>query len=121
VARRVDAPAEVVWDVLVSFADWPVWGPTVTAVDAPDERLELGARGTVRAVGGLRLPFVVTGFEPGRYWSWKVGGVAATDHLVEPLGPDACRISFGVPVAAFPYLLVCRAALGRIAAEAVAR
>ncbi len=120
VARRVDAPADAVWDVLVSVAEWPDWGPSVTAVEAPGEGLGPGTRGSVRTVGGLRLPFEVTGFVPGRYWSWKVGGVTATDHLVEPLGPDACRLSFGVPAVAFPYLLVCRVAIGRIARKAVA-
>jgi hypothetical protein len=34
---------------------------------------------------------------------------------VEPLGPDRCRLSFGVGWVALPYLAVCRVAIGRIA------
>jgi hypothetical protein len=38
---------------------------------------------------------------------------------VEALGPDRCRVGFGVPWVAAPYLLVCRAAIIRIRRIAV--
>jgi len=41
--------------------------------------------------------------------------IPATSHLVEPAG-RGCRISFSGPAPAFAYIVVCRLALGRIAA-----
>ncbi len=29
----IDAPREVVWDVLVGFAEWPAWNPGVASVE----------------------------------------------------------------------------------------
>lgn len=43
-----------------------------------------------------------------------VAGVPATDHTVESLGPDRCRVSFGAPWVAVPYLAVCRLASSRL-------
>ncbi len=60
------------------------------------------------------MPFVVGIVEPESYWDWRVAGVAATGHRVEPLGPNRCRLTFTVPGWAFGYGLVCRLALMRI-------
>jgi len=73
-----------------------------------------GLRGRVRTRLGLSLPFEITAVEPGRAWRWRVAGVAATGHRVEPLGPMRCRVVFEVPRWAAPYALVCRAALRRL-------
>jgi hypothetical protein len=67
----------------------------------------------VETVGGLRLPFEITGFEPDRAWSWTVRGVGATDHTVESAAAGT-RVSFGVPWLAVPYLGVCAVALRRL-------
>jgi uncharacterized protein YndB with AHSA1/START domain len=113
VSRVVAAPPAVVWDLLVDVAAWPRWGPSVRAVSLDGERIKLGSRGVVETVGGFRLPFEVTAMDDGRAWSWTVGGIAATDHAVEPT-PDGTRVSFGVPWVAAPYLGVCALALHRI-------
>lgn len=113
VSRRVEVPAARAWDLLVETERWPEWGPSVLAVDAPP-RVGPGTRGRVRTpLGWLR--FEVTGYEEGRAWRWRVAGMPATGHRVEPLGAQACRITFEVPLWATPYALVCRVALGRIA------
>ena len=65
-------------------------------------------------MGGIRLPFEVTRFEPGRRWAWSIAGVAATDHVVEPLDGGRCVVSFGTPWPAAAYLAVCRWALARL-------
>lgn len=114
VDHEIDAAATAVWDLLTDTAAWPEWGPTVQAATVDGGVLQLGATGTVRTVVGLELPFVVTDFEPERSWSWKVGGVPATSHRVESLGPDRCRAGFGIWWAGAPYLAVCRVALGRL-------
>lgn len=114
VDQTIDAPAERVWDLLTNTAAWPEWGPTVRSATLDGEELEAGATGTVRTSVGFELPFEITEFETGRRWSWKVGGVPATSHEVEPLSPERCRAGFGIWWAGAPYLAVCRLALCRI-------
>jgi uncharacterized protein YndB with AHSA1/START domain len=115
VDRVIAAPPSVVWNLLVDLDVWPQWGPTVSAawLDAPHTRLELGATGTVRTSVGLAAPFIVNEFEPGRHWGWKVAGIPATHHRVEPSGNNS-RASMSVPWWAAAYLSVCAIALRRI-------
>jgi len=75
-------------------------------------------RGRVQSAAGLWLPFAITHWEPGRAWSWRVAGVPATGHRVDPLGPRRCRVSFLIPRWAPFYRPVCRLALRRLAARA---
>ncbi len=114
VDREVAAPAAVAWALLSGPDRWPEWGPTVRGAELDADRLGPGVTGRITTAVGVRLPFEVTRYEEGQRWSWRVLGIPATDHLVEPLGADRCRVRFGVPVFAAPYALVCRAALGRI-------
>lgn len=113
--REVDAPAEVGWLMMADTAWWPRWGPSVRAVEPAAGLVVPGLEGRVRTPVGLWLPFVVDEVDEGRSWRWTVAGVAATDHAVEPRGPEACRVGIGVPRYASPYLAVCRVALGRLA------
>lgn len=112
--KEIAAPAAVLWRLLVDTDRWPDWGPTVRAVELDARRLALGSRGRVQTAVGLWVPFEITRFEEGRAWSWKVGGVAATDHKVETVDDLRCRAGFGTPWVAAPYLGVCRLALGRL-------
>ena len=114
VSRDVAAPVERVWALLVDVESWPRWGPSVRRAAVGAGGLALGRHGTVTTVLGLRLPFEITGFRPGRAWSWTVAGWPATDHEVEPIELDLTRVRFGVPAIAWPYLAVCRIALRRI-------
>ena len=63
---------------------------------------------------GVRLSFEITAHEDGVRWAWTVAGVPATDHTVEALGAERCRVGFGVPWPAALYLVVCRVALRRL-------
>ncbi len=114
VTAAIDAPASEVWDLLVDPAAWPRWGPSVRRASVEGGTLELGARGTIETALGVSLAFEITTFVNGSRWAWKVGGVNATDHRVEPLGPHRCRVGFGVAWLAAPYLGICRMALGRL-------
>jgi len=87
----------------------------VRAVDAPQRFINAGMRGRVQTTPGLWLPFAITGWEEGRSWAWRVGGIPATGHIVRPTGPDTCRITFTVPAWAPFYVPVCRIALTRLA------
>lgn len=121
VARVVAAPPERLWALLIDLDAWPRWGPTVTGAELTDvTSLGLGAHGRVRTLAGVTLPFEVTAYDEGRSWAWRVAGVPATTHEVEP-HPDGCRVRFGVPTWAPGYLVVCTLALRRLEDLAVSR
>jgi hypothetical protein len=113
VYRDIDAPADAVWELLTNPDRWPAWGPTVRHAELFGHNFEAGGTGVVTTVLGLRLPFEIT-TQDGERWAWKVAGVPATDHTVQALTPDRCRVGFGVPWPAAPYLAICRVALRRL-------
>jgi len=114
VHRDICSPPAILWGLLTEPKYWPEWGPTVQGAEFMGDRLRKGTRGTVTTAFGLRLPFEITSFDEGVRWSWKVAGVHATDHTVEPVDRTRCRVGFGVPWPATPYLAVCRVALDRL-------
>ena len=111
----IAAPASVAWQLLTDTHEWPRWGPSVRAVDSPQRLIGPGVQGRVQTAAGLWLPFAITDWEPDRAWAWRVAGLPATGHRVEPLAPHRCRVSFLIPRWAPFYRPVCRAALARIA------
>jgi hypothetical protein len=115
VDKLIAAPSTAAWDVLVDLDAWPIWGPKVSGarLDPPHTELALHATGTVRTSVGFSVPFVITEFDPGRHWAWRVAGIPATHHRVESVG-DGARVSMAVPSWAGPYLAVCALALRRI-------
>jgi uncharacterized protein YndB with AHSA1/START domain len=116
VTRRIDAHPDRVWDLFVDTRAWPAWGPSITAVECSDRRIRAGTTGRVRTVGGLWIPFVVTSCADYR-WTWRVAGVPATGHRVDPVD-DRCRAAFELPLLAAPYAVVCRRALQKLDALA---
>jgi len=113
-SRVIGAPALDAWPILTDPVTWPTWGPSVRSATIDGPELELGTTGSVVTFAGVRLPFEITAFEPGRRWKWRVAGLPATDHVITDLGNHSCEVAFGVPVVAAPYLAVCRVALRRI-------
>ncbi len=111
----IDASAEAVWELLVDTARWLEWGPSILGVQCSGRFIASDSSGQVQTILGCWLPFVVTEFEAGRYWSWKVLGIRATGHRVEPIGDAQCHPVFEVPLCLAPYVLVCRMAVKRIA------
>ncbi len=112
----VKAAANEVWQTLVDTSRWVEWGPSIRAVECSERFLTASSSGRVRSVLGFSVPFAVTRFDPGGTWSWSVFGIPATTHTVEDLGLKRSRLLFGVPLIAFPYLLVCLVAINRIRA-----
>lgn len=118
VSRKIPAPADVVWRLLVDLDAWPQWGPTVAGAELDSGGFELGATGRVWTPVGVPLPFTITELDPGRSWAWRVAGVPATHHGVEPTA-RGCRAWMSAPVWAPAYLPVLAVALRRIEKMAV--
>lgn len=112
VSRVVDAPVETVWRLFTDTRYWSAWGPSVSAVESRDAVIRPGTTGRVR-VAGVWVPFRIERCGDGR-WTWRVAGVPATGHRVEP-HPDGCRAVFEVPLPAAPYAVVCERALRNLA------
>jgi len=116
VRRAVDAPVDVVWDVLTDTERWSDWGPSITAVESPDRYITAGSRGRVRALGAVWLPFEITTCENYR-WTWTVARVPATGHFVAA-HPAGSVVGFELSPLAVGYVPVCQRACARIAALA---
>ena len=101
VTRTMAASPDAAWDLLASTGTWARWGPSVTAVEPADTLPSAGLVGRVRTPLGIWLPFRI---------------IPATSHRVDT-APGGCSVTFEVPGPALPYLLICRTALRRIAAE----
>lgn len=111
----ISSPSQAVWNLLVDTSRWAEWGPSLRGVECSDHILTPLSSGRIKTVLGFSVPFAVTHFEQGKAWSWRVFGVPATTHSVESLGKNRCRLRFGVPIPAFPYLFICLIAIRRIA------
>lgn len=112
--RDVDAPASSVWAVLTDVSQWARWGPSVRHAELDVGVLGPGATGTITTAVGVRLRFEITDVVEGERWTWSVAGIPATEHTVQRLESECCRVGFSVPWAAAPYLGVCHIALARI-------
>jgi hypothetical protein len=73
VSARGPASPAVAWERYADLDRWREWAPQITGVEAPSRRLRPGLRGTVRAVGVVRVGFEVLDVdEAARTWSWRV-------------------------------------------------
>lgn len=68
----IDAPPQVIWDILTNVADYPGWDSGVVRVDG---RVSPGARITVFSSvnPGRAFPVTVTQLEPPRTMRWSGG------------------------------------------------
>ena len=115
VKMRINAPIKTVWKILTDTQLWAGWGPSLKAVDCPQRFITAGAKGRVKTSLGPWLPFVITRCEAPCYWKWAVAGIPATGHRLNELGPGRCELIFEMPLAVFPYALICRRAAKSIA------
>ncbi|HSJ18179.1 MAG TPA: SRPBCC family protein [Solirubrobacterales bacterium] len=75
-AVQCRAPVEVVWGLLARPDRWTEWSPHVRGAEGlGSPEVVAGASGHVVLRGGIRLPAQITEVEPGRSWSWEVGGL----------------------------------------------
>jgi hypothetical protein len=110
----IDAPSKIVWRILTDTACWKVWGPSVSSIRCKDRFIQSGTTGHVKVLGIIWLPFIITDFVPGKNWSWRVMNIHATGHRLESISNKQCRLTFEVPIIAFPYILICKIAIQRI-------
>lgn len=98
VTVEIDAPAELVWDVLVDYARYPEWNPYTVAVDTT---LEIGEPIDLHLPNpdGSEGTFVnrewVREVDPPRYLRYdtaeEIPGVFAyREQFIEPLGSERC-------------------------------
>ena len=114
VGKMFFASHRTIWDLITDTSKWSQWGPTVKAVRCSERYIRQGSRGKVLTAVGLWLPFIITEYEPERFWHWKVASIKATGHRVQPTETGNTYLWFEVPIIAAPYLAICRVALNRI-------
>ena len=112
---EVEAPPEVVFDVLVEVERWLEWTPTVTRVERlHDVGAPLAIGSQLRIVQPKVPPgeWTVTALEPGRGFrllSRSPGATVEASHWVEPLGAgDRSRVTLSVTFAGFLGRIVGR-------------
>jgi uncharacterized protein YndB with AHSA1/START domain len=118
IGAEIDAPLDVVWDLLTDTQRWPEWGPSIRSVQSAERHIRSGSTGRVQTVVGVRLPYQVTEIDPGRSWDWRVAGLPSTGHEVDSIALDKCRVVFTVPWLLAPYAIVVKLALRRLATAA---
>ena len=114
VSRSFRRPCRQIWELLTDTNTWPQWGPSVKAVECVNRFIRQGTEGRVKTAGGIWLPFIITTYLEGLFWSWNVAGIPATGHRVEAQENGLCRLTFEVPLLAAPYVYICKIALDRI-------
>jgi hypothetical protein len=96
---NIDAPASLVWEILVDFDAFPTWNPFITSAEGT---VQVGGRLTLQMqpVGGSSVTLRPTVVEvvKGRRLRWQgrlgVRGLFDGDHLfiVEPRGASESRL-----------------------------
>lgn len=96
---EIDAPADVVWDILTDFENYSAWNPFCVECDS---KLELGAP-VVMKLASYTMPGrivdnveYICAIESGRLISWELPDMAVwpyparRDQIIESLGADRC-------------------------------
>lgn len=90
-----EASTERLWSLVARPDRWHEWSPHVRGAEGlGSPEVEAGATGRVILRGGIGLPAEVTEVDPGRSWSWKVGGITVY-HVVTPT-PNGSRLAMPV-------------------------
>ncbi len=114
IGMAMHCPAENAWRLLTDTQQWPRWGPSVIQVDSKQRFIGNDSEGRVRTALGFWVPFTITEYRDQHFWSWRIGRFPATGHRITVEDANSCVVAFDMPWWAFPYLIVCRIALGRI-------
>ena len=113
-SRVISADTALVWNIVIDTMLWPEWGPSVSVVECDDRYINGRSRGRLKTAFGLWVPFTVTEFEEGHFWSWRIGRIEATGHRVTRYGNHQSLLSFSMPWWSTPYVIICNRALNLI-------
>jgi uncharacterized membrane protein len=97
--RKIEAPADRVWEVLADVTRWPEWTPTVTSVRRLDEgEFTVGSRVEIRQPKLPKAEWEVTELLDGRSFTWEADGPGMRTiarHEVEP-GPGGATVHLSI-------------------------
>jgi uncharacterized protein YndB with AHSA1/START domain len=83
----IDAPPEMVWDILTDIERWPEWTQSATRASREDSgRFGVGSRAKMWLRGGPAAVWTVTSLDEGRAFTWENRSRevhAVGSHLVE--------------------------------------
>lgn len=99
--QEIDAPAELVHELLTDIAAWRLWSPHIARVDGPEGPVAAGWSGLVKPWFGPAVRMDVTWSEPGRGIRWRstaAGHRLDYADLVEPVSPGRCVVTMTAQV-----------------------
>lgn len=115
------------WALIARPARWHEWAPHLRGAWGLDDpvtgEVEPGRRGAVKLLGAVPVPVAITAKDPGRSWTWRVGGVVEMGHRVEP-GCAVIELRAPTPIEAAlgaTYGPLIRVLLGRLSRTGAAR
>ncbi|MFD2027218.1 SRPBCC family protein [Promicromonospora aerolata] len=100
-STRVEAPADIVWQVLSDVERMPSWTSSMTSVTLvrPAARIAVGSRVEVLQPGLPQATWEVDGLVEGRGFSWSSttpGVRTGAAHQVAPVSDAACEVTLVV-------------------------
>jgi uncharacterized membrane protein len=100
-STRVEAPADVVWQVLSDVERMPAWTSSMTRVTilGPATTLAVGSHVEIERPGLPRATWEVDGLTDGRGLSWSSttpGVRTGVAHRITPLSDAACEVTLAV-------------------------
>lgn len=100
-SARVEAPADVVWQILSDVEAMPSWTTSMSRVTilGPETTIAVGSRVEIEQPGLPKATWEVDGVTEGRGFSWsssapgvRTGGA----HQITPLSDGACEVTLAV-------------------------
>ena len=98
-SRHIDAPAQLVWEVLFDVARWPEWTPTIDSVERLDDgQFEVGSRAEVRQPRLPKAVWEVSEVVEGRSFTWEAKGPGLKTIARHDVVPDAdgCTVTLSI-------------------------
>lgn len=114
----IDAPADVVHEVVTDVTAWRLWSPHIVAVEGPAGPVAAGWSGRVRPWFGPATTMTVSWSQVGRGIRWHstaAGHRLDYADLIEPLSPTGCRVTMTAEVCG-PAGAVIETGVGRLSA-----
>jgi uncharacterized membrane protein len=100
-SARVEAPADVVWQILADVERMPAWTSSMSRVTilGPEPAIAVGSRVEIEQPGLPKAVWEVDGLTEGRGFSWSssIPGVrTGAAHQITPLPDGACEVTLAV-------------------------